>query len=217
MYKAVVFDLDGTLTDTITTIAYYGNNALKAYGYPEIDVNMYKIFVGDGTRILVKRMMDYVGEDSPEIYEKVFKMYCEEYDKDTMYLTTVYDGMQELLKELKARGMKLGVVSNKPHFTMIDVLKNFFGEDMFDGFYGVREGVPVKPDPVSLLQILDDFGVKPTECIYVGDTKTDMMTGKNAGAYTVGVLWGFRDRAELEEHKADAIVEKPCEILGILE
>lgn len=216
MIKLCVFDLDGTIADTITTIDYYGNNALKAYGLPAVEKERYKILVGDGAVTLVERMMEEVGCDDKELFDKVYKKYIEDYDKDFMYLTEVYAGVTELIDELKNRGIKIAVFTNKPEFTALKVIDILLG-DRVDLCIGNSEGRPKKPDPTGLFEIMDNFGVSGDECLYIGDTSTDMKTGNGGKCHTVGVLWGFRDRAELEENDAEFIIEKPDEILGIID
>ena len=215
MFKAIIFDLDGTLLDTVETIAYYGNKALKKFGFCDIETEKYKYLAGSGAKNLVKGMLQTVGAYDDEIFGKVFEYYNEEYNKDTLYKTAVYDGINDLLSKAKKSGLKLAVLSNKPHHATVDVLGKFFVENTFDFKLGAREGVPLKPDPTAAVMLAESLEVQAEECIYVGDTDVDMQTGKNAGFYTVGVLWGFRDKKELEENGADFIVSHPTEILTL--
>jgi len=216
MYKACVFDLDGTLTDTLSSISYFANRALEKYGLKAIEKEKYKIMVGNGAKILVKRMMAENGNNDEELYLKVLEEYNGTYDNDFTYLTRVYDGIEELLEFLKEENFKIGVVSNKPHSTTVQIVNHFFENGVFDRVYGQRENVPIKPDPTTVFQVLDEFGVAAEECIYAGDTGTDMKTGKNAGAFTVGVTWGFRDAKELKENGADLIINHPRELAEFL-
>ncbi len=216
MIKLCVFDLDGTIADTITTIDYYANGALRAFNLPEIPRDRYKMLVGDGAVTLVERMLSEIGCDDKEIFEKVYDKYVNDYDKDFMYLTKVYDGVTELMDELSKRGIKIAVLTNKPEFTALKVVDILLG-DRVDLCIGNSEGRPKKPDPTALFEILDNFNVTGDECLYIGDTSTDMKTGNGGKCHTVGVLWGFRDRYELEENNAEFIIEKPCEILDIIE
>ncbi len=215
MIKCCVFDLDGTVADTVNTIAYYGNFALEHFGLPAIPVEKYKYFAGDGYIKLLQRMLDEVGADASN-FDEIAAFYHDEYEKDSMYLTKAFDGMTELLNSLKSKGIKLAVLSNKPHGAAEDVAKALYG-DVFDLCYGAGEGIPLKPEPAMLFNILREFGAKPEECVYVGDTSVDMITGKAAGAFTVGVLWGFRKKEELEKYGADLIVSSPDEILKYIE
>lgn len=217
MYKTCVFDLDGTLTDTVTTIAHYGNRALELFGLKPFSADDYKYMVGKGAKNLVKQMVEKNNCFDEEIYKKVYNEYVTSYDRDFTYLTNVYDGIYDLIEFLKNKGFKLAVVSNKPHFATSGIIDKFFPENTFDIVYGQREGFPIKPDPSVVLSVLNDFGVSPIDTIYIGDTKTDMETGKNAGAFTVGVLWGFRDEKELRENGADMIISSPRELIDFIE
>ena len=216
MYKCCVFDLDGTVADTLDTIAYYGNYALQHFGLPEIDKERYKYLVGNGYKILVRNMLREIGRDENDpIFHELAGFYHDAYDKGSMYLTKAYDGMPELLNSLKEKGLKLAVLSNKPHGAVITVADELYG-GIFDICYGSREDVPLKPDPALLFEILEKFNIKPQECVYVGDTSTDMLTGKKAGAFTVGVLWGFRDREFLAENGAKLFVANPLDIVDMI-
>lgn len=210
---AYIFDLDGTLVDSIESIAYFANRALEEYGIRSVEVEKYKGFVGDGARTLISRLMEYRGGSSPELLEKILKRYNETYDEDYLYLCKVYEGIEELIRSLKDRGAKTGVLSNKPHSTTVKIVQALFGKETFDFVYGQREGVELKPHPSAILNLLEAHGLKKEDCVYVGDTMTDIMTGKNAGVFTVGVLWGFRDREELETYGADKIAELPMDVL----
>ncbi len=212
MKKAVVFDLDGTLADTLTTIAYFANRALEACGFSAIPKEKYRYMVGNGAKILVQRMLHQNGDDSPESFDKVYPLYNQSYDDNFLYLTAPYPGIPEALDALKRAGVKLAVLSNKPHATTVKIVESLFGTDTFDIVWGQREGVPLKPDPTALLRLLEELKVTPAETVYVGDTAADMKTGKNAGAWTVGVLWGFRDEKELRENHADVIISSAEEL-----
>jgi len=214
MIKLCIFDMDGTVVNTINTISYFANNALKKYGLPTIPTDRYKILVGNGAKVLVERMIDEVGA-SREGFEDVFKYYNETYDKDFMYLTEAYEGVINMLADLKNMGIKTAILSNKPDVTAKKVSDMLFGDDLIDLCYGAREGKALKPDPESVLEIIDLFNVKKEECLYIGDTATDIKTAKNAELYSLGVLWGFRDEKELREAGADSIINDPAEIVNI--
>lgn len=216
MFKGIIFDLDGTLLDTIETISYYGNNSLKRHGLNPVEPERYKLMAGNGAVHLVKCMIKEAGCTDESMFEKVFEDYNRTYGEDTLYKTKVYEGIMELLSGAKEKGMKLAVLSNKPHDATIDVLGKFFKEGTFDLAFGARDGIPLKPDPTSAIELAKELGISKDECIYVGDTSVDMQTGKGAGFFAVGVLWGFRDRKELEENGADKIVSHPSEILDLI-
>ena len=215
MIKACIFDMDGTTVDTINSISYFANNALKKYGYDEIDTEDYKILVGDCARTLIDRMLDKIGADKNNL-EDVLTYYNTTYDNDFLYLTKPYDGIVETLLKLKEMGVKITILSNKPHTTALKVADALFKEGLIDICYGAREGVKLKPDPAGVYDIMNELGLKEEECIYIGDTATDMKTGKGANLYTVGVLWGFRGREELENSGADVIISNPLELIDIV-
>ncbi len=215
MIKACIFDMDGTVVNTINSIAYFGNNALGSASLPPIDVEEYKYMVGNGAKTLVERMMEKVGADK-ELFDKVFTKYSTDYDNDFLYLTEPYEGITDILKILKDKGIITTILSNKPHVTALKVSDALFGDELIDVCYGAREGIALKPDPAGVFEILKELNLKKEECIYIGDTSTDMKTGKGAGLYTVGVLWGFRKRDELEENGADVIISHPKELIDII-
>ncbi len=212
MIKLCIFDMDGTVLNTINTISYFANNALNKYGFESIETDRYKTLVGNGAYVLVKRMIEVVG-GTDEDFEKVYEHYNTTYDNDFMYLTGAYDGVLEMLDELKANGIKTAILSNKPDGTAKKVSDEVFGAERIDLCYGAREGKALKPDPESVLEIIDLFGVEKEECLYIGDTATDIQTAKNAGLYSIGVLWGFRDEKELRDAGANMIVSSPGEIV----
>lgn len=216
MKKAVIFDLDGTLSDSIHSIKYCGDKALAKVGYGPFDVEQYKYFVGDGAANLIKRALTAGGDGELTCYEEAFAEYKRIFKENCMYEVKPYDGIRELLAALKERGVKLAVLSNKPHAETINVVESLFGRGYFDVLQGQKESVPIKPSPEGVFQILEQLGLQAEDILYLGDTATDMKTGKSAGAYTVGALWGFRKREELEESHADAIIAHPLELLAYL-
>ena len=217
MIKLCVFDLDGTVLDTVHTIAYYGNFALSKHGIEPIDVEEYKYLAGTGAKNLVKNMLRFRNALTDENFEKVFHDYDTAYNANTSYMSRMFDGIPETLDAIKAQGIKIAIISNKPHFATTGVVNALFGEGYFDLVYGQREGVPIKPDPTAVLQILSELGAEQTDCLYIGDTGIDMKTGKNAGLYTVGVLWGFRGKEELLENGADITIAHPAQLLDCIQ
>ena len=216
MKKLCIFDLDGTLLDTLGTISGYANEALEKNGIAPIEKNEYKYLVGKGASNLVAGMLRYRGCYSEELFGKVFADYNEAYNKNTTRDTEVYPGIRELLDALKAKSIRIAVVSNKPDFATRSVVAAFFGEGYLDEVRGQREGVPIKPDPTAVFEVMEKFGATPEDCIYAGDTGVDMQTGKNAHLLTVGVLWGFREKDELIENGADHVIAKAEELLKYL-
>lgn len=212
MKKLCIFDLDGTLLDTLPTISYYCNLTLREFDLPEIPEERYKYLAGNGAKVLIERMIDEVGADREEYFDKMFKFYNKEYDKNVSYLTKAFDGVPELLAGLKEIGISTAVLSNKPDFAAVNVVKLFLG-DLIDIAHGGRDGIPLKPAPDGVFKIFEEAGATAEECLYVGDTGTDMETGKNSGIFSIGVLWGFRKEDELLQNGADMIVSHPLEIL----
>ena len=213
MIKACIFDMDGTLCDTLTTIAYFANESLKHFGLNQIDIDEYKYMIGNGYKNLIRKMLNYLGVYSDELFQKVGDYYFEIYDKNPLYLSAPYNGIMEMLGELKDKGIKTAILSNKPHNATLNVAKEIMAGVKFSHVQGNIEGVPLKPEPDALLNIIDVLGLEKDECLYIGDTSTDIETGKNAGVKTVGVLWGFRTEKELADAGADIIVANPKEIV----
>lgn len=216
MKAAVVFDLDGTLSDSIHSIKYCADQAVADFGYGPFSEQQYKYFVGDGAANLIKRALAAGGDMEGIHFEEAFAKYREIFRKHCMYRVEPYEGIRELLASLKEKNIKIAVLSNKPHAETINVIETLFGQDYFDVIQGQKENVAIKPSPEGVFQILEQLGLTSDDILYLGDTSTDMKTGKSAGAFTVGALWGFRERKELEENHADAIIEHPLELLDFL-
>ena len=209
--KAVIFDMDGTLLNTYEDLANAVNYGLEKSGFPTHDAEKYKYFCGNGTDVMITRALPTEHRDE-ETLKKVRELYFEYYNAHSGECTRPYDGIPELLTELRAKGIKLGVVSNKIDFMTQIVAKEYFG-DVFDCVTGQRVGVPIKPDPAMVFEVMKTFGVTADECIFVGDSDVDALTGKNSGAFMVGVLWGFRDERELMENGADVVISEPSQLL----
>ena len=216
MTKLCIFDLDGTVLDTVGSIAYYGNLALKKHGIEPIDDKEYKYFAGDGANNLILRMLNYRACYSDELHASVFRLYNELYNADVTCKTVVFDGLREVLERLKSEKYRLVIVSNKPDFAAKTVANALYGEGFFDYIVGQKEGSILKPNPHEVLSVMQKMGADAKDCVYIGDTDTDMLTGKNANLYTIGVLWGFRGREELEANGADAVVATPEELYKII-
>ncbi len=205
MIKCCIFDLDGTLLNTLDTITYYVNLTLKRRGLAPLSVSECRSFIGDGARNLISRSLRSRGIDDREETEKALREYIDAYDGDNMYLTRPYDGVPELLTRLKAEGVKLAVLSNKQNSTVIDVIKTVF-PDTFDIVRGGVDGVPLKPMPDGGIILLSELGIDSSEAAFIGDTGVDVRMGKNLGvSLTAAVSWGYRDRCEL--CGADVIVD----------
>ncbi|MBO5550907.1 MAG: HAD family hydrolase [Lachnospiraceae bacterium] len=219
-YKAALFDLDGTTADTLENLAFCANSVISGFGIEPVETERYKYFVGDGSRVQMQRLLSYRGKYSgpadEAFLEEVFARYLDFLSDHCADGVVPYEGMPELLKEMNKRGVKSAVFSNKPHKQACKVVSSIYPEGTFCDVLGQKDSYPRKPDPTGALILAEKMKVSPSECIYVGDTNTDMKTGKAAGMFTIGVLWGFRDREELEKEGADLIVSTPAEILELL-
>jgi phosphoglycolate phosphatase len=213
MLKGVIFDLDGTLLNTLRDLAGSVNHVLAAYGYPQHSCEEYKTRIGKGFRNLLEVSFPDCS-DEREI-SIALEMFLETYDQNYMKQTASYDGIPEMLEILGDRGVKIGVNSNKRTDYTNNLIHKFFPHIPFTGVFGEREGTPKKPHPQAALEIVEMMGLRPEETIYIGDSGTDIQTGKNAGMATAGVLWGFRDLVELRENGADYIIRTPREIIEL--
>lgn len=209
MYQAVLFDLDGTLTNTLEDIAFAMNRALRLHGLPEYPVDAYRYLVGNGAKVLAQRA---VGERK-ELAEDVQRTYQAYYQEHSLDRTQPYEGIPELLAELQRRGVKLCVFSNKPHEDTCRVVEHFFPQVDFAVVRGQMDGVPVKPDPAGALAAAEAVGVAPEDFLYLGDTDVDMRCAQNAGMHPIGVTWGFRTAEELLAAGAERLIGKPLELL----
>ncbi len=212
MIKLCVFDLDGTVMDTLCSIAYFVNYTLNKMGFEEIETEKFKYFAGDGRAALIHRSLEYIGGDTDENFNLATKYYDEAYEGNFMHLSKPFDGIKEELQKLKNAGVIITVLSNKPHNVAKAVIEETFGPGFFAYVAGQRDNVPKKPHPAGFVYIAEKFGIPCRECMMVGDTDVDMITAKNAGAHSLGVLWGFRPRAELEENGAEVIVKSVTEL-----
>lgn len=216
MYQCCIFDLDGTLINTIHALTRTVNLTLKQYALGPVDEEHTKIFVGDGYRMLLERALIYCGDKELLHLEDALKTYNEFFKTNCLYRIEVYDGIKPLLSYLKSAGIKTAVLSNKAHERTVENIESVFGIDCFDLISGEKAGVNRKPDPAGALCTAAELGVSPVNCLYLGDTDTDMKTGIAAGMDTVGVTWGFRGREELEEYHPKYIADKPEEVIEII-
>ncbi len=215
MIKVCIFDLDGTLARTQESIARPVNMTLRHYGLPEQPVEAFNYFAGDGIKNALKRALKAAGDTDASHLEEGLPMCRRWMQEDPCYHVEPYRNIPEALEALKKAGIRIAVFSNKPHLSAVSVVETIFGKGVFDHIQGQTERIPIKPDPAGVFEILDKFGAARDECLYFGDTDTDMLTGHNAGVTTVGVTWGFRPRSELEEYKADIIITDAAEIPGL--
>ena len=215
MKKLVIFDLDGTLLDTIADLAESANHALKQLGYPTRDVEKIRTFVGNGVNKLLFRALP----DEEKTEENMMRMrthFVPYYDAHNADLSAPYPGIVALLEELQAKGLRMAVASNKYQEATVKLVKHYFPMIDFVEVLGQREGINVKPDPTIVFDILQKAGVSKEETLYVGDSGVDMQTAINAGVDAVGVTWGFRSRTELESFHPMGLIDKAEELLGFL-
>ena len=213
MIRAVLFDLDGTLTDTLQDIADAMNRSLALHGLMQWPVDAYRYLVGDGAKKLAERAV----RERQDLALSVQKEYQAYYQTHTRVATKPYDGVPEMLRALQLRGLKLAVFSNKPDADTKNVVAHFFPEVAWSVVRGQIEGVPVKPDPAGALAVAEAMGVSPGEVLYLGDTSTDMCCARNAGMFPVGALWGFRTAEELAGSGAARLLARPMDLLSLQE
>ena len=209
---AVLFDLDGTLVDSLADIGDSMNAVLAELGLPTHTPDVNRILVGDGARALAQRALPREAQGQ---LEDVLRRYKAHYDAHPVVKSRPYPGIVPMLEALVSRGVPLAVVTNKPHALAVEIVARLLPEIPFVTVLGQRDGVPHKPDPAGPLSIARALGVDPTNALFVGDTDTDMRTASNAGMVAVGVLWGFRGEQELLAHGARHIVRAPLEILSL--
>jgi len=213
--KAVLFDLDGTLLDTLKDIANSANTVLVHLNFPQHELEDYKYFVGDGMEALAARILPSNQRDVSTIARVVACM-DREYGQHWADTTHPYEGIPELLQSLTNRGIRMAVLSNKPHDTTKLIVSKLLPQWQFDIVLGARPYVPKKPDPAAALEIVDQLNIPPSDCLYLGDTDTDMKTAKAADMCPIGVLWGFRTAEELLASGARVLIQNPMDLLGIL-
>lgn len=213
MIKACIFDLDGTLADTLYSIRNCCNRCLEEVGLPVHSKEAYQKFIGNGAKKQCERAVRAAGCEDETIIRKVYERYMVLFQDMCTDEVVPYEGMLKTLQELRNRNIRLAVLSNKPHPMTVKVIREVFGEDAFSYVLGQKEEIPKKPDPTGAWMITEAFGVKPEECLYIGDSDADMHTGKNAKMFTVGACWGFRGEEELRENGADFLAHDPEEIL----
>lgn len=212
MKKLCIFDLDGTLLNTLDSIAYYVNDTMKHFGLPVIETEKIRTFVGNGAKNLISRSLRYNGSELDA--EKVLSVYIEKYNSDALYLVKPYDGIRELLSKLHENGVTLAVLSNKPHSSTSIMIDKIFGKDLFSVVRGPYNNEKVKPEPAVANEIAKGF--EKENCFFIGDSDVDIKTGRNALMHTIGVTWGFRDRGVLQNAGAEKIVSKAADIADIV-
>lgn len=213
MVRAVLFDLDGTLTNTLEDIADAMNRSLRLHSLPEWPLDAYRYLVGDGAKKLAERAV----RERQELALSVQQEYQAYYQEHTRVKTQPYAGVPEMLRALQDKGLKLAVFSNKPDADTKNVVAHFFPDIPWAAVRGQIEGVPVKPDPTGALAVAEALQIPPAEFLYLGDTATDMHCAVNAGMLPIGALWGFRTAEELQSSGARQLVQHPMDVLSCLE
>lgn len=215
MYKLIIFDLDGTLLDTVADLATATNQALEACGFPTHEEKAYRFFVGGGIMKLFERALPENAR-TPETLLRIRELFLPYYERHNADLTKPYPGITELLEELQNRRITMAVASNKYDEATKKLVSRYFPGISFASVLGNREGIPVKPDPSIVGEICELTNAEPKEVLFVGDSGVDMQTAANAGVDSAGVTWGFRPREELEQYTPSYIVESPSEIFKLI-
>ena len=214
--KACIFDLDGTLTDTLESLVYSVNASLAELNLPPITPMQCRRFVGNGARVLMERALIASGDEGAARIEEGMEAYGRIFGENCMYHVEPYDGIPDVLEAMKQKGIKLAVLSNKPHRQTVNVVETVFGKGYFEFVQGQIDGIPKKPDPGCVYELLSKMGVAKEECLYVGDSEVDVATGIAAGVTCIGVEWGFRDRQELIDAGAEHLVDHPLQLLNFI-
>lgn len=213
-YSAAIFDLDGTLIDSLRDIGEAMNRTLAARGFPVHELDRYRYFVGDGVRQLVSRVLPEHHRSSPEI-DACLTDYRLDYGQNWNTHTKPYAGIPDLLRSLVELGIPIGVLSNKPDAVTRQCVEYFFPDIPFIAVSGQREDIPRKPDPTAALLMAEAMNCPPSNCVFIGDTATDMDTAVSAGMFPAGVTWGFRDAEELKSHGAKLLAFTPEALKGL--
>ncbi len=216
MIKLCVFDLDGTTVNSLNSIAYFANETLKRFGLEPFPVDAYRTLAGGGAKKLIRNLVDATGADE-SLYEPMLEDWVTSYDNDFLYLTEPYDGVTDMLRELRRRGIHTAVVTNKHGPTGKKICDTLFGTDgsLLEVCVSAYPGMVLKPAPDEIIKLMERYGAAKDECIYCGDHTIDMVTGKAAGVLTVGVTWGFHTAEALLSAGADAVATHPRDIVAI--
>lgn len=214
-FKAVLFDLDGTLINTIDDLANSVNFMLKSYNYPIHDVEPYKMMVGNGMRKLVERALPTDQRQEKQVTHAL-NVFLEHYNLHSMDNTVAYEGIVQTVEIINAAGFKTAVVTNKEEAAAKKITSKLFN-NCFDVIIGQRDNLPTKPNPAGVHLAMKLLNVKPDECLFVGDSGVDIQTAVNSGAFPVGVLWGFRDENELKQNGTKVVINKPSQLLDLLD
>lgn len=217
MIKLCIFDLDGTTVDSLRSIAYYANETLKRFGLKTFEVDEYRHLAGGGARKLMTNLINANKADI-SLLDVMVSDWLSRYEKNAFYLTEPYDGINDMLRQLKEMGIKTAIVTNKSERVASSIIRGAFGEPgkLIDVAISEHPGMVLKPEPDELLNVGKMYGIPMSETIYVGDHGIDMKTGKNAGAYACGVTWGFHTKEHLLDEGADYIADNPGDLIRII-
>ena len=217
MKKLAIFDLDGTLLNTIKDLGEAANYALDRNGFHTHSIASYPFFVGNGVKRLIERVLPEDARNKPAVVEAMLKDFKEHYNENNTKLTKPYEGIPELLQELQQQGVMLAVSSNKYQQATDKIINHYFADIEWVAIEGQKEGIPVKPDPSIVFKILSEAKITKQDTIYIGDSGIDMETARRACIDSIGVTWGFRPVKELKEYHANVIVNKPQDIMPIIQ
>ena len=214
-YEAVLFDLDGTLIDTVDDIGDAANRVLSNRGFPMHPISTYYQFIGEGVKVLFTRALPQEKRNE-DLINTCLKEFVEDYRRNYDVKSQPYDGISEMLNALNVRGLKLAILSNKPDPLTQDCVTSLLSNWDFDVVFGQRDSVPRKPNPQAALEIAEKLSISPSDFLYLGDTAIDMKTAVSAGMFPVGAAWGFRPLKELKENGARVIIGKPIQLLDLI-
>ncbi|MBI9077418.1 MAG: HAD family hydrolase [Desulfatibacillum sp.] len=214
-YKAVIFDLDGTLVNTLDDLTDSANRALAAHGFPVYTVEEYKYFIGSGAETLAQRILPEGHRDDATV-ARILDAFKEDYSQNWKVKSRVYEGIPQLLEAVDSMGLKRAVLSNKLHEYTLLCVEEFFAPQTFEMVLGMRPEVPHKPDPAGAFEIADFLSLNPEECVFLGDSATDIHTALAANMLPVGALWGFRTEDELTRAGAQVEISHPMELMDYL-
>lgn len=215
MFTHVIFDLDGTLLDTLEDLADATNWVCEQHGWPTHPVEAYKQFIGNGAAKLLERIVPPDVELTEALHAQILEEFGQRYTAHKEDKTRAYPGIPEVLSALKKAGIPMGVLTNKPHFAAAPIVERYF-PGVFQTVQGAMPDLPTKPDPALLHRMMEEMGAKQETTLFIGDSNVDIRTAKNGGVAGCGVLWGFRSREELEGEGADFIVETAPELTALI-
>lgn len=216
MNKICVFDLDGTLTDTLESLTVSVNETLEEMKLSKVTNQQCRAFVGNGARFLMQEVLKISGDPNVDRIEEAMQIYGRIFDKYCTYHVVPYEGITKMLSDLKEQGFQLAVLTNKPHKQAVHVVEEVFGKGVFELIQGQKDGIPRKPDPTAVLEMIRQVGSTTEQAVFIGDSEVDIATGLAANVKTIGVTWGFRSREILVASGAKQIAKRPEEIITLI-